>query len=85
MDRFIDNGGVQLCVESRGEGARHVLFVHGWISSRRMWYHLAELLDPAAFTLHLLDFRGAGRSDRPAQGHDLEGYASDLRAAIAAI
>ncbi|TAM61899.1 alpha/beta hydrolase [bacterium] len=85
MNRFVDNAGVSLHLETRGSGPRHVLFAHGWISSRRMWYEVAEHLDPAAFTLHLLDFRGAGRSDRPDEGHDLEGYASDLRAAIAAI
>lgn len=82
---FIDNGGVQLCLERRGSGPRHVLFLHGWISARRMWYEVAERLDTERFTLHLLDFRGNGLSDRPAAGHDLEGYASDARAALASI
>ncbi|TAM75013.1 alpha/beta hydrolase [bacterium] len=85
MDRFIDNAGVKLHLEVLGSGPRHVLFAHGWISSRRMWYDLVERFDPAAFTLYLLDFRGAGRSDRPLEGHDLEGYASDLRAAITVV
>ncbi len=80
--RFIENDGIQLCVERRGNGAHHVLFAHGWISSRRMWYGVAELLSPERYTLDLLDFRGCGLSDRPAHGHDLEGYASDLRAAL---
>jgi pimeloyl-ACP methyl ester carboxylesterase len=50
-----------------------------------MWYEVADRLDLRAFTLHLLDFRGCGRSDRPREGHDLEGYASDLRIALASI
>jgi pimeloyl-ACP methyl ester carboxylesterase len=50
-----------------------------------MWYEVADRLDLRAFTLHLLDFRGCGRSDRPREGHDLEGYASDLRTALASI
>ncbi len=50
-----------------------------------MWYDVVERLDPARFTAHLLDFRGTGLSDRPAEGHDLEGYAADLRAALAAV
>lgn len=50
-----------------------------------MWYDVAERLDAGAFTLHLLDFRGCGRSDRPREGHDLESYASDLRTALASI
>ena len=83
--RFIANGDVTLALESHGAGPRALLFAHGWISGRRMWYDVVERLDPARFTAHLLDFRGAGRSDRPAVGHDLEGYASDLRAALAAV
>lgn len=85
MRAFVDNNGVQICVERRGSGARHVLFAHGWISSRRMWYDAVERLDPARVTAHLLDFRGSGLSDRPAHGHHLEGYASDLRAALDAV
>jgi len=38
MLQFVENGGVQLCMERRGNGPRHVLFLHGWISARRMWY-----------------------------------------------
>ena len=83
--QFVDNDGVRLCIERRGSGARHVLFAHGWISSRRMWYDVAERLDLTQFTLYLLDFRGCGLSDRPPHGHDLEGYASDLRFALAQI
>lgn len=82
---FIDNAGVQLCMERRGSGPRHVLMLHGWISARRMWYDVADRLDPNQFTLHLLDFRGNGLSDRPEHGHDLHGYVSDARAALASI
>lgn len=85
MLEFVDNAGVQLCVERRGIGTRHVLFLHGWISARRMWYDVADRLDPQRFTLHLLDFRGNGASDRPRTGHDLLGYVSDARAALAGI
>ncbi len=82
MIRFVENGDITLAVESRGHGPRALLFAHGWISGRRMWYDVAERLDPGRFTAHLLDFRGAGLSDRPLDGYDLEGYASDLRAAL---
>lgn len=85
MLTFLDNGGVQLCVERRGAGPRHVLCLHGWISARRMWYDVADRLDPDRFTLYLLDFRGSGLSDRPDHGHDLHGYVSDAAAALAAI
>lgn len=85
MLTFIENDGVELCLERRGSGASHVLFLHGWISARRMWFDVAERLDLERFTLHLLDFRGCGLSDRPMHGHTLEGYVSDARAALAAI
>lgn len=85
VHRFIANDGISLCVERRGSGSRRVLFAHGWISSRRMWYDVVERLDLNRYTCDLLDFRGCGLSDRPARGHDLEGYASDLRAALEAM
>ena len=85
MIRFVDNGDVTLALEVRGHGPRTFLFAHGWISGRRMWYDVADRLDGTRFTAHLLDFRGAGLSDRPLDGHDLEGYASDLRAALDAV
>ena len=85
MIRFIENGDVTLALEVRGRGPRALLFAHGWISGRRMWYEVADRLDPERFTAHLMDFRGAGLSDRPLEGHDLDGYASDLRAALEAV
>ncbi len=85
MLEFIDNRGVQLCVERRGSGPTHVLLLHGWISARRMWYEVVDLLDLQRFTLHLLDFRGNGLSDRPPRGHDLAGYVCDARVALESI
>jgi pimeloyl-ACP methyl ester carboxylesterase len=76
---------VSLALEERGVGPQTLLFAHGWISSRRMWYDVAERLDPDRYRSHLLDFRGCGLSDRTVDGHDLAGYASDLRAALEAV
>ncbi len=85
MPTFMRTGDVSLCIERCGSGRRSILFAHGWISSRRMWYDVVQRLDTREFTMHLLDFRGCGLSDRPAEGHDLDGYAGDLRAALASI
>ncbi|GAC1402478.1 MAG: alpha/beta hydrolase [Candidatus Velthaea sp.] len=82
---YVRNGDMSLALETRGCGPVNVLCLHGWISSRRMWFDVADRLDPARYTLHLLDLRGAGLSDRPPTGHDLPGYASDVRAALASI
>lgn len=83
--QFVKNGSIALCYERRGSGERHVLFAHGWISSRRMWYEVADRLDLARFTLHLFDFRGCGLSDRPRTPDDLAEYASDLRTVLSTI
>jgi pimeloyl-ACP methyl ester carboxylesterase len=83
--QFLKNGSIQLCCERRGHGARHVLFAHGWISSRRMWYDVVDRLDHDRFTLHLFDFRGCGLSDRPRTPDDLAEYAGDLRTVLSAI
>ena len=82
--RYITNGDVQLALERHGDGPRHLLFAHGWISSRRMWDGVVALLG-SEYTAWSFDFRGCGESDRPREGHDLDGYASDLRAAISAV
>jgi pimeloyl-ACP methyl ester carboxylesterase len=83
--RFLTAGEVALCLERFGAGPRHLLFAHGWISARRMWYDVVARLDPAIYTAHVLDFRGCGLSDRPSDGHDLYGYADDLSVALAAM
>jgi len=82
---FLSNGGVHLCVERLGHGPHNVVLLHGWISSRRMWHDVAQRLDGERFTLHLLDFRGCGLSDRPSTGHYLEGYASDALALMSSL
>ncbi len=83
---YIRNGHVSLALERHGDGPSALVFAHGWISSRRMWYEVVERLDPKRFTSFLLDFRGAGLSDRPPLAdHVFPEYANDLHAAIAAI
>ncbi len=83
--RYVDNNGVSLRVDRFGHGPEQLLFCHGWISSRRMFHGLVGKLDATKFTLHLMDFRGCGLSDRVDVGHDLAGYASDLRTVLASI
>ncbi|MBV9271521.1 MAG: alpha/beta hydrolase [Candidatus Eremiobacteraeota bacterium] len=73
---------MELCVERVGQGPRRLLFAHGWISTRRMWYDVVERLDVSQYTSYLMDFRGCGLSDRPMEGHDLKGYASDMHAVL---
>ena len=73
---------VDLFYERVGDGPCHLLFVHGWISSCRMWDDVRDRLDTTLWTQHRFDFRGCGRSPRTLLGHDLTGYADDLRAML---
>ena len=81
----IERDGTGLWLERMGDGERHLLFAHGWISSRRMWDASIARLDLRRYTIHRFDARGCGRSDRPAEGHSLEGYAADYEAILAHI
>ena len=81
----VERDGTGLWFERRGRGARHLLFAHGWIGSRRMWDATIAKLDLARYTIHRFDARGCGRSDRPADGHTLEEYAADYEAILARI
>ncbi len=82
---FTKNGATSIAIETFGHGPSALVFAHGWISARRMWYDVVERLDPARFTSYLVDFRGAGLSDRPPLAeHEFVDYERDLRAAIAA-
>lgn len=78
------NGDIQLLGEQRLAGPVHVVFAHGWISSRRMWHEVLRELDPS-ISATAFDFRGCGESDRTLVGHNLDGYASDLRCVLASI
>ncbi|MDH2908991.1 MAG: alpha/beta fold hydrolase [Candidatus Eremiobacteraeota bacterium] len=81
----IERDGAGLWLERRGAGERHLLFAHGWISSRRMWDAAIAKLDLRRYTIYRFDARGCGRSDRPTDGHSLEGYAADYEAILAHI
>jgi pimeloyl-ACP methyl ester carboxylesterase len=58
------------CLHCRivGSGARPVLLLHGFAASQHTWDDLIPLFPPEEFTLHLLDLKGHGGSDKPADG-----------------
>src|ERR671910_415522 len=49
-------------------GGGPVLLVHGWLSSSRIWEHLAGRL-AQRFTVYTLDLSGFGESDKPLSGY----------------
>ncbi|MFD8571486.1 alpha/beta fold hydrolase [Streptomyces sp. NPDC059639] len=72
--------GITLHYEDLGTG-RPLVFLHGWGTSGRVWdAQAADLMtDHRVITL---DWRGCGRSERPADGYTLAQLTSDVLAFI---
>jgi pimeloyl-ACP methyl ester carboxylesterase len=62
----IDSNGVGIEVSDQGQGPAVVL-LHGWPDSGRMWRNQVPALTGAGFRVIVLDLRGFGASDAPAE------------------
>jgi hypothetical protein len=74
--RYVDAGDVRLHAVIGGEGPP-LLLVHGWPETWYAW----RLMMPALaenFEVIAVDQRGAGLSDKPADGYDTGTLASEL-------
>ena len=82
MSRLQVNGA-DLYYEDEGSG-RPLVFLHGWGTSGRVWHaQLPEFVrDHRVVTL---DWRGCGRSSRPAAGNTIAGVVADLTAVFDAL
>lgn len=70
--------GLQLHYTVEGQGP-DVVFIHGWLSSRRMWAHLAADL-ASAYRCWTIDLPGCGDSEKPADGwYSIPNYTASLR------
>jgi pimeloyl-ACP methyl ester carboxylesterase len=65
--RVVKVDGIDVAVETLGEGTESVLFVHGLGSNRGCWYRAQEFFDLQRFRLILPDLPGFGESARPAE------------------
>lgn len=80
--RRITVNGVNLAVDSRGEG-RCILFIHGYPFDRTLWqYQLSHL---EGWRRVAPDLRGMGLSDAPDLGYSMTTYADDLAALLDAM
>jgi pimeloyl-ACP methyl ester carboxylesterase len=70
MTRVAGAGGVELTVETAGEG-EPVLLVHGFPDSSRVWRHQMRPLVESGRRVIAPDLRGMGNSDRP---EDVDAY-----------
>src|SRR5438270_4502946 len=64
------------CAEVVGVGPP-LIMLHGIGMDWRVWQAISRRLVPF-FHLYLLDLRGHGQSDKPAQGYSLAHYAADV-------
>src|SRR5215208_336340 len=84
-ERTIPSGDVEIAVtEFPNPGRPPVVLLHGVGSRGQSWW---PVIDPLAERFHLyqLDLRGHGASGKPAAGYQMEHYAADLDAALAAL
>lgn len=77
---LIDVNDTKIYYEDEGTGSA-LLFLHGWATSGRVWgAQLPEFVE--THRVVTLDWRGCGRSERPAHGNTLDGVLTDLAAII---
>jgi pimeloyl-ACP methyl ester carboxylesterase len=84
-ERTITSGDVEIAVtEFPNPGRPPVVLLHGVGSRGQSWW---PVIDPLAARFHLfqLDLRGHGASGKPSAGYQMEHYAADLDAALAAL
>ncbi|MGC4068490.1 MAG: alpha/beta hydrolase family protein [Polyangiaceae bacterium] len=61
----VPSSGLNLNVETFGEGSTNVLFVHGLGANRDCWREARQFFPASRFRLLFPDFPGVGDSDRP--------------------
>ena len=81
--RFVPANGLAVYCEAYG-GGEPVLFLHGFLSTGRVWQPYVPLLSPD-FTLHLPDLRGHGQTENPGGAISTRLLAGDVAALIAAL
>lgn len=74
---FAEREELRLYYERSGEGARELLFVHGWCCDRSFWAPQLEHFARTC-TVTTVDLRGCGQSSRPESGYDIPTLADDL-------
>jgi pimeloyl-ACP methyl ester carboxylesterase len=85
MDPRVAHGSARLAPDVRlhyavaGEGPSTLLLIHGYPENGWQWRHVIGPLAGAGFRVIAPDYRGAGRSSKPAAGYDKRTMAADLR------
>lgn len=73
---------VRLHHASAGDGPTTVVLVHGYPQNWWQWRHVIGPLATTGFRVVAIDYRGAGRSSKPAVGYDKRTMAADIRTVV---
>src|SRR5260370_26105894 len=84
MSSITVKDGTRIYYKDWGKGPV-VTFSHGWPLSSDAWDGQMLVLAQNGFRAVAHDRRGHGRSSQPSLGNDMDGYADDLAAVIAAL
>lgn len=77
----IRNNQVEINYFQQGEGAKTVLFLHGWCINGTYWESQLEYLSKS-FSVYAIDLPGFGKSTAQRTNWTIEEYASDVTAFI---
>jgi len=81
---FVERDGVQLHYERRGSGALELVFVPGWCCDSTVFVPQVEHFARTC-SVTVVDPRGCGRSDAPAEGYEISTAADDVARLCAAL
>ena len=84
MPTITTKDGTQIYYKDWG-GGQPVVFSHGWPLSADAWEDQMFFLTSRGYRCIAHDRRGHGRSSQPWHGNDLDTYADDLAALVAAL
>jgi non-heme chloroperoxidase len=84
MATITTTDGTQIYYKDWGAG-QPVVFSHGWPLSADAWEDQMVFLAERGYRCIAHDRRGHGRSSQPWQGNDMDTYADDLAALVAAL
>jgi non-heme chloroperoxidase len=84
MSKITTKDGTQIYYKDWGKG-QPIVFSHGWPLSADAWEDQMIFLAARGYRCIAHDRRGHGRSDQPWDGNDMNTYADDLAALVAAL